>query len=127
MYLILNNGGDSVENPILAGLHFRATLNKHNAEETLRRCWVSVNDAVFTDLTSSCVTTDYTIYIDLESDVDFSYDDPPVKNTLHFTTTNCHVKAHIYVATQPDAMVLLDGYNANQILEPIIVPMYGLS
>lgn len=120
----LNHSGDSADNPILSGIHHRVTLYKHDSAETLLRCWVRASGAEYGDLTARCTTTATTVYVDIVAGTDTLAGEPAVCNELHFTTTDRHVKAQFYVASQPSHKILLNGYDANDDDTPLIWPWY---
>jgi hypothetical protein len=101
-------------------------LNKHTSAETIKRCWIqTAGGAFYNDVTAQCVSTDTTIYVDLTAGTDTqSGATDAVKNYIHFTTTYGHVKGYLFSVALPDAMILLDGYNANDQNEPLIWPWY---
>lgn len=121
----LNNAGTDQENPILEGIAFQIRLNKQNAAETLRKCYVTVGDIVFSNLTAMAVESDTLIYLNVTAGEHLMSDSTPVKNVVHFTTSeHRHSKIVLWVADKPDVKVTLDGYNAESPLEPLIWPIY---
>ena len=131
----LNHSGNSLNNPIVGdvptavgdNIKFRATLNKQNSAETLKQCWIYANSKIFATLTSRCVTTDYTIYVDIISGKDTygSSDREAALNILYFTTTNGVVISEFYVVRMPHKMITLDGYDADTSTAPLIYPVYN--
>jgi hypothetical protein len=117
----LNGAGEDKDNPIVLGIHFRITYHKHGPSETFKKCWITSNDEVFSDLTSRCIESSTTIYVDVESGVDLESDAPAILNKMHFTTNFGHIKYGIWV-TKVDAVavVTLDGYNATISANPYI-------
>lgn len=128
--LKVNNAGDSIYNPILVdnvgnNLKFKATLNKQNANETLKHCWIYANDKIYTDLTARCVTTDFTIYVLITGGIDtYAPYRTASLNTLYFTTTLGVVTHSFYSAQTPIKMITLDGYNGRTTSTPLIYPIY---
>jgi len=121
----LNNGGYSDENPLISGMVHHASLHKHNSDETLKHCWVSVGSTIYSNLTSRCVTTDEEISVKITEGTDSSAGSPlSIKNVIHFTTTEGHYKGDFYVLQRPPIMITLDGYNAENMGEPLIYPVY---
>jgi hypothetical protein len=144
--LTLNNAGNSQRNPIISGIHFRIKYHKHNQFETLTSMWVTVGGNVFSSLTGSCVETDYMIYCDVEAGVDLQTGQPAVLNVINVTTSYdpvvsnpvadetyynlgppviTTVQSGIYVSDAPDNMILLDGYNAPDAVQPAVLRPYG--
>lgn len=111
--LRVNNAGDFADNPVIEGVRFVATLHKHNAAETFLKAWTSVEDEIISDLTDAATVEDEEVFVTLTVGVDLHVGFPAVLNVIHFTTSAGQVKGGLWCATQPRAMVLLDGYNAN--------------
>lgn len=119
--LKVNNAGDYGENPVLEGVQFTAILHKHNAADQFLKVWVTTEaDGVVVDATDRATETDEEVSVTLIAGDDLVAGFPAILNTIHFTTTNGHVKGGIYCAT-PRAMVLLDGYNADNENRPAIL------
>ena len=132
--LTLNHAGNSSRNPIVSGIKFRITLNKHNQYETLKAVWVTdVNGQTLSVLTENCVETDYTVTCDVTAGVELVGGDPPVLNVIHMTTEyappeldpetseevptvarpkDSHVTGAVFVASVPPRMITLDGFSA---------------
>ena len=129
-YITINHAGDSVNNPILADttgstIRFRATLNKQNSSETLKSCWIYANNKVFTDLTSKCVETDYTVYVDIIGGTDtYTPNRVPQLNLLYFSTTLGVSKYGFYSVRTPLKVITLDGYDGRDSSKPLIYPVY---
>ncbi|UCG53562.1 MAG: hypothetical protein JSW58_08390 [Candidatus Latescibacterota bacterium] len=121
----LHHGGSDRDNPILAEQRLTIVLNKQDADQALKKVWVSVAGAVFFDLTSLAVETDTTVTVDVIAGTHLQSGFPAIENTIHFTTTpHVHSKQAVWVASQPEAMITLDGYNANDPSQPLIYPIY---
>jgi len=121
----LNRGGTSEENPIISGAAIRARLYKHNSNETIRKCWVTVDGDVFFDVTSLVVTETHQAYVDIVAGTHLSSGASPILNTIHFTTSNDqHAKINVWVVNPPAAMITLDGYNRSGWNRPLIYPRY---
>lgn len=120
--LRVNNAGDYGENPVLEGVKFTAILHKHNADEEFLKVWVTTEaDGVVVDATARATETDEEVSVTLVAGEDLVAGFPAILNTLHFTTSYGHIKGGLYCATQPRAMVLLDGYNADDEDRPAIL------
>jgi len=120
----LNHGGNDADNPILEGMTLQVKLHKNSAQ-SLRQAWVQVGATVHYDLTSVAVETDTEVTINLTAGTELQAGAPAVRNVIHFTTTDHnHVKQVVYVATQPSALITLDGYNADDPVSPFIWPIY---
>jgi hypothetical protein len=120
--LRLNRSGDYADNPILEGVAFTARLHKHNATEEFLKAWVTTeDDGVVVDLTDRCVVADEEVEVEMLCGTDTVVGFPAVLNVIHFTTTFGHVKGGIFCATKPSAMVLLDGYNADDPDTPAVL------
>lgn len=122
--LRINHAGNLVDNPVLEEQQIRLHLNKHDATVALRKCWISVGDSIFKVLTARVVEADEEFYVDVVAGVDLQAAFPAALNVIHWTTTNGHVKAGIYVATFPTHMVELDGYDGRDPTEPLIWALY---
>jgi hypothetical protein len=143
--LILNRSGNSNRNPIVDGIHFQIKYHKHDANERFVKMWITTPAGIFSELTGSCVETDYTVTCDVIAGTDLESGDPPVLNVINVTTVytpppveipilddetpftsvgaqpqNIHVTGSLYVSVVPDEMILFDGYNAKSIAEPAI-------
>ena len=122
----LNHGGTTRQNPVLSGMAFRLVLKKHNAAETLRKAWVVVGKSVFANLTSLATETDYEITIDVVAGSHLQAAATPVRNVVHFTTSgHRHARGLVFCATQPAAMIHLDGYSGHDPQLPLIYPVYS--
>ena len=122
----LNHGGTTPDNPLIEGLVFRIRLAKHNAAETLRKVWVVTDKSIVSDLRHIAVETDYEIYVDVEAGVHLRAGFPPVRNVIHFTTSDHrHARGVVWCATEPPAMIHLDGYSGHDPTKPLIVPLYA--
>lgn len=140
--LRLNNAGDSDRNPIITGIPFRIKYHKHDENETLARMWVTAGGNVISELTARCTQTDYMITCDVVAGTDLLSANVPVLNTIHVSTTyqapslseddseivpgrqipvkNIHVTSGIFVGDVPNAIILLDGYNAEDSTKPTV-------
>ena len=118
----LNHAGDSIQNPIVAGLGHRIVFSKHNSSETLRHVWIDSENGQRILLDSYATESPEAIILDLVSGTHTFAGDPPVRNRLHITTTNAHVWTDFYVATLPTNKILLNGYNAESSSAPLIWP-----
>ena len=123
MFLTLNHAGDSENNPILAGLRQTITYHKSSESEVLKRCWIT-GSGHRKELTASCVENTNTITVDILHGTNSFSGGDPVENTIHITTDKCHFYGTFYVMNQPNNMIELDGYNANDSDEPLVVPLY---
>lgn len=124
-FATLHHAGSAEDNPVLEDVALRLKLSKNGSDETLRKCWIQVGQAIFKDLTLIAVSTDDEITVDLVAGTDLSASSPPVKNVVHFTTSrHRHVSTDVWVATRPPVMITLDGYNASNPDEPLIYPFY---
>lgn len=124
-FATLHHGGNDRDNPILEDQYLTIVLNKQDYDQVLKLCVVMVGGSIFYDLTSLCVEDRESISVDVVAGVHLQAGYPPVKNVVRFTVTP-HVmsKQVIYVASQPGAMITLDGYNAEDITKPLIYPIY---
>jgi len=137
-YATLNHAGNSQDNPILQGLRFRVTLEKHDSAETLKKAWVeSPLGVVFYDLTSLASTTDTTISFAIESGVQLRHAFPAALNVIHVSTSSGKVKRGAYVVSAygnaidvgvrlettgtPPNRIELDGYNGDDFTKPHII------
>lgn len=137
-YATLNHAGDSVDNPIVEGLPFKITVEKHDATDTLKKAWVeSPLGTVFLDITSLAVVTDTSISFSIDSSTHLAHGTPAELNIIHISTTSQKVKRGLYVVTAAwttlgagarlsDAESLphrikLDGYNGDNFLKPHII------
>lgn len=119
----LNRSGDSPDNPILAGIHFRIRHHKHSSGQGLRRCWVTRDGEVFRDLTARCVETESEIYVDVVAGTDLEADFPALLNTVNLTTSDeVQVRYGVWVAEVPPHVILLDGYDGQDPTKPIVIP-----
>lgn len=122
----LNRGGTTPDNPIMEGAALRIRLMKHDADETLRQCWVVANDRVISKLTSIVQITTHEMFVDVAIGNHILIGVPPVLNVIHFTTSrHRHARAFLWAANQPAAMITLDGYNGADWEKPFIYPYYG--
>jgi len=123
--LRVNNAGDYGDNPTIEGVAFVARLHKHSSDEEFLKCWVTVGIdetlEIVSDVTDRCTVEDETVSVEMLVGTDTRCGFPAVLNTIHFTTTYGHVKGGIFCATQPRAMVLLDGYNADDEGRPAVI------
>lgn len=123
--IALHHAGTDQDNPILSGLAIRINLYKQSDEQQVKKCYVIVDGEVWVDLTDRVVETDTLAYVDVTTGVDLAADFPAKKNVVHFTTTpHNNSKRIIWVATEPAAMITLDGYNAKDPVKPLIYPIY---
>lgn len=124
-FATLHHAGSAEDNPVLEDVALRIKLHKNGSDETLRKCWVQVGQAVFKDLTLTAVSTKEEITVDIVAGVDLSAAASAIKNIVHFTTSrHRHVSTDIWVATRPDVMITLDGYNAEDPTKPLIYPFF---
>lgn len=121
----LNHGGTSPDNPLLEGMAVRLRLQKHDANETLRQCWVVSEGRVFKKLTPIVVETTHEMTVDIVIGEHVEATLPPKQSVIHFTTSrHRHARAFIWAAPQPAAMITLDGYNGANWQRPLIYPYY---
>jgi len=125
--LIVNHAGDHPDNPVLEGMAIQVALHKQDASETLRKCWVSAygpSGAIRRVLTPYIVEYDESFRINLITGQHLEAGFPAVLNVIHWTTTSGHSKAGVYVATYPTHMIELDGYDGQDMYEPLIWALY---
>jgi len=123
---LLNHGGSDPDNPILENLSLQIILHKHNAAETLRKCWVQVGSTIFYNLTSIAVETDTQVSVDVIAGTHLQASFPAVRNVVHFTTEDDrHTKHVLFVATRPETLIALDGYNCEDPTKPFIYHYYS--
>jgi len=121
----LNHGGTTQDNPLVFGAPFTLRLSKQDVNETLRKVWVNVGKSVFLNLTSLASVGAYEITLPLVAGEHLQAGSPPVKNVIHFTTSqHRHARAVVWVASRPPVMVTLDGYNAEDPDAPLIYPLF---
>lgn len=125
IHLSLNNGGTDPQNPILSGIRLKATLYKHNEDETLRKCWVQADGEVFYNVTSSVNESATFMVVNLVAGTQLKSDTTPKRNVIHFTTSgHRHARGVVWVVDLPDTMITLDGYDARSWERPFIYPVY---
>lgn len=118
----LNHAGDSIENPIVAGFTHKMILHKHDASETMNHVWLTSENGLLRRLDSIAVETDYEITVTIVSGRETEAGTPPVKNTIHFSTSEGHYWCDFFVASLPLNEIKLNGYNAENEDEPLIWP-----
>jgi len=87
---VLNNAGDSVENPIVQGAYFTLKIHKWHKDVKLKKAWVTVNGKIYRVFTNN-VTSETDEYISWSFVAQPPYvavSDPPQRNIFHITTTN---------------------------------------
>ena len=127
-FTVLHHGGNDLDNPILEDQTLTIVLHKQDDDQLLKKCFVVVDGEIHADLTAQCVETREEITLNVTAGVELVADFPAKKNVIHFTTTpHLNSRQVVYVATQPNAMVTLDGYNCDDPTEPLIYPIYRTS
>ena len=121
----LNHGGTTFDNPLVFGAALTLRLSKQDKNETLRKCWVNVGKSVFMDITPIATVTTYDITVPIIAGQHLKPGSPPVKNVIHFTTSeHRHARAIVWVASRPPVMITLDGYNAEDPDFPMVYPLF---
>jgi len=121
----LNHGGTTPDNPLVIGAGLNLILSKQDANETLRKCWVNIGKSVFKVLTPLAISTAYEITVPILVGQHLLGGSPPLKNVIHFTTSqHRHARAIIWVAARPRVMLTLDGYNGEDPEKPLIYALY---
>ena len=98
-YPTLNHAGDTIENPLIHGVNLQLKLHKWHKDVRLRKAWVTVGGSIYSVITSGAVeSTNYfswtfqaghiTTGAGTLLDKRLLSGTPPVKNTVHITTTN---------------------------------------
>lgn len=121
---VLNHAGSAKENPIISGIKLRVRCYKHNAAETLKRCWIRYAEALYKDLTASCAVTATTITVDITAGTDTPTGATPVMSEIYFHTSEQYCKAQFWVSNAPTHVILLDGYDASDQAKPLIWVRY---
>jgi hypothetical protein len=125
-FIVVNNAGDSPENPVVKGLKFRVTFNKHDSTVTITRAWIthgSSNSTDLTDLTTSVTESDEDAFYDAITGTELKTATPSLLNVLHWTTSDgVHVKRGLFCAERPEHEILFNGYDAKDVLKPRIIP-----
>ncbi len=125
-FIVVNNAGDSVENPLVEGLSFRVTLHKHSSTVTISRAWIthgSSSSEDVTDMTSVVTENDEDAFYDVTTGTEIKADKPSLLNVLHWTTSDgVHVKRGLFCADRPEHEILFNGYDAKDVTKPRIIP-----
>ena len=125
-FILVNNAGDSPENPIVKGLQFRVSLHKHDATVMISRAWIthgSSKSLDVTDVTGSVTENDADAFYDVITGTEIKSEAPALLNVLHWTTSDgVHVKRGIFCAERPEHDILLNGYDGKDVLKPRIIP-----
>ncbi len=126
MSVNLNYGGTDADNPILTGQALTIRLSKQNADETLRKAWVTVGNQVFATITALATETAFQINFDVVAGVRLKSGTTPVRNEIHVTTSqHRHAKIIVWVADLPPVKVLLNGYDGEDPNKPLIFSVYS--
>ena len=125
-FIVVNNAGDSPENPVVNGLKFRVTLHKHDSTVTISRAWIthgSSSSEDVTDMTSLVTENDEDAFYDAITGTEIKSSDPSLLNVLHWTTSDgVHVKRGLFCADRPEHDILINGYDGKDVLKPRIIP-----
>lgn len=137
-YATLNNAGNSADNPILEGIRFKITLEKHDAAETLKKAWIeSPLGTAFLDITSLVSSTATTFSFSVWSGTHLRHARPAALSIIHISTSSRKVKRGLYVVTAPTIdigggarlavaeslphRIELDGYNGDNFEKPHVL------
>jgi len=125
-FIVVNNAGDSPDNPVVEGLKIRVTLNKHDSSVTITRAWITHGGSSsedVTDMTTSVTESDENAFYDATTGTEIKSGTPSLLNVLHWTTSDgVHVKRGLFCAERPEHDILMNGYDGKDVLKPRIVP-----
>ncbi len=132
--ITLNRAGDSIDNPIVAGVRFRVVVALPGGPtlgyESVRKCWIGRADGtVYRNLTDRIVVapSGLSASVDVVAE-DFEASYPAIENRLHVTgggsSGGWHLRSSLWFATRPDGFVVLDGYDGEIAEFPLIVPVH---
>ncbi len=125
-FIVVNNAGDSPENPVVTGFKFRVTLHKHSALVTVSRAWITHGGSAsmdVTDVTGSVTENDEDAFYDVTTGTEIKSDTPALLNVLHWTTSDgVHIKRGLFCAERPEHEILFNGYDAKDATKPRIIP-----